>query len=44
MAFQQFNDIINVIFSSTPLVVGIVALLLDNTIHTGESRPRKDMG
>jgi len=41
---RWFNDIINVIFSSPPLVAGSVALFLDNTLHMGESSTRKDRG
>lgn len=41
---RWFNDIINVIFSSPPLVAGMVALFLDSTLHMGESTTRKDRG
>jgi hypothetical protein len=38
----QFNDIVNVIFSSKPFVAGLVAYVLDNTILRHDSR--KDRG
>lgn len=40
----QFNDIINVIFSSKPFVGGIVAYFLDNTLYRHDSTVRKDRG
>nr|CAB3448149.1 unnamed protein product [Digitaria exilis] len=41
---RWFNDIINVLFSSKAFVAGIVAYLLDNTIHRHDSSVRKDRG
>lgn len=40
----QFNDIINVIFSSKAFVAAIVAYFLDNTLHRGDSAVRRDRG
>lgn len=40
----QFNDIINVPFSSEAFVAGCVAYFLDNTIHKKDSAIRKDRG
>ncbi|RRT52291.1 hypothetical protein B296_00031965 [Ensete ventricosum] len=40
----QFNDIVNVIFSSEALVAGVVAYFLDNTLQLHESSTRKDRG
>jgi len=40
----QFNDIINVIFSSKPFVAGFVAFFLDNTLHRHDNATRKDRG
>lgn len=40
--FFQFNDIVNVIFSSKPFVAGLVAYGLDNTIQRHDAR--KDRG
>lgn len=42
--FFQFNDIINVPFSSEAFVAGLVAFFLDNTLHLGEPATRKDRG
>lgn len=36
--FFQFNDIVNVIFSSKPFVAGLVAYGLDNTIQRHDAR------
>ena len=40
----QFNDIINVPFSSEAFVAGILAYFLDNTLHRKDSSVRKDRG
>lgn len=40
----QFNDIINVPFSSEAFVAGVLAYFLDNTLHKKESSIRKDRG
>ena len=40
--FRQFNDMINVPFSSKPFVAGLVAYVLDNTIQVKDAR--KDRG
>jgi solute carrier family 23 (nucleobase transporter), member 1 len=40
----QFNDIVNVIFSSKAFVAAFVAYLLDNTLHRHESSVKKDRG
>lgn len=40
----QFNDIVNVFFSSKAFVGGLVAYLLDNTLHRHESSVKKDRG
>lgn len=40
----QFNDIINIIFSSKPFVAGVVAFFLDNTLHRHHSAIKKDRG
>ena len=39
----QFNDIVNVPFSSEPFVAGLVAYFLDNTLHR-DPTIRKDRG
>lgn len=40
----QFNDIVNVPFSSEAFVAGCVAYFLDNTLHRKDSAIRKDRG
>lgn len=40
----QFNDMINVPFTSKPFVAGLVAYILDNTLQIKESAVRKDRG
>lgn len=40
----QFNDMINVPFSSKAFVAGLVAFFLDNTLHRKDSATRKDRG
>ena len=40
----QFNDIVNVPFSSEAFVAGCVAYFLDNTLHRRDSSIRKDRG
>jgi hypothetical protein len=42
--FQQFNDMINVPFSSKPFVAALVAFFLDNTIHRRDGVVRRDRG
>ncbi|GJN22240.1 hypothetical protein PR202_gb09791 [Eleusine coracana subsp. coracana] len=41
---RWFNDIVNVLFSSKAFVAGLVAYLLDNTLHRHESCVKKDRG
>lgn len=41
---RQFNDMINVPFSSKPFVAVLVAFLLDNTIQVRDSGVRRDRG
>lgn len=41
---SQFNDIINVAFSSKPFVAGFVAFFLDNTLLRQDNATRKDRG
>lgn len=43
-AYCQFNDMINVVFSSKAFVGGATALLLDSTLHRHDSTARKDRG
>lgn len=40
----QFNDMVNVPFSSEPFVAGCVAFFLDNTLHKRDGQVRKDRG
>lgn len=40
----QFNDMVNVLFSSKAFVGGVVAYVLDNTLHRHDSVVRKDRG
>lgn len=40
----QFNDMVNVPFSSEAFVAGILAYFLDNTIHKKDGSIRKDRG
>ncbi|WZZ00520.1 hypothetical protein YC2023_072848 [Brassica napus] len=40
----QFDDMVNVPFSSEPFVAGMVAFFLDNTLHKKDSSIRKDRG
>jgi len=40
----QFNDMINVPFSSEPFVAGILAFFLDATMGKKDSATRKDRG
>lgn len=42
--FCQFNDMINVPFSSEPFVAGLLALFLDFTLHQKDSQTRRDRG
>lgn len=44
LAFWQFNDMINVPFSSEAFVAGILALFLDATLQKKDSQSRKDRG
>ncbi|GJN40370.1 hypothetical protein PR202_gb29577 [Eleusine coracana subsp. coracana] len=41
---RQFNDMINVPFSSKPFVAALVAFFLDNTIHRHDGAVRRDRG
>ena len=41
---RQFNDMINVPFSSKPFVAVLVAFFLDNTIQVRDSGVRRDRG
>lgn len=41
---RWFNDMINVPFSSEPFVAGLLALLLDVTLHKKDSATSKDRG
>uniref|UniRef100_A0ACD5YQH1 Uncharacterized protein n=1 Tax=Avena sativa TaxID=4498 RepID=A0ACD5YQH1_AVESA len=41
---RWFNDMVNVLFSSKAFVGGIVAYVLDNTLHRHEAAVRKDRG
>ncbi|XP_051192631.1 nucleobase-ascorbate transporter 6 [Lolium perenne] len=41
---RWFNDMVNVLFSSKAFVGGIVAYVLDNTLHRHEATVRKDRG
>ena len=43
-SFWQFNDMINVPFSSKAFVAGSLALFLDATLHNKDSQTRKDRG
>lgn len=43
-AHVQFNDMINVLFSSKAFVGGVVAFFLDNTLHRRDGTARKDRG
>ncbi|CAD6207412.1 unnamed protein product [Miscanthus lutarioriparius] len=43
-AHVQFNDMINVVFSSKAFVAGAVAYFLDNTLHRRDGTVRKDRG
>lgn len=40
----QFNDMINVPFSSEPFVAGLLALFLDVSLHRKDVATRKDRG
>lgn len=40
----QFNDMINVPFSSEPFVAGLLAYVLDVTLHKKDNATRKDRG
>lgn len=40
----QFNDMINVPFSSEPFVAGFLAMFLDVTLHGKDNATRKDRG
>ena len=40
----QFNDMVNVPFSSEPFVAGIIAYFLDNTLHKKGDAIKKDRG
>jgi len=42
--FWQFNDMINVPFSSEPFVAGFLAMFLDVTLHKKDTATRKDRG
>jgi len=42
--FWQFNDMINVPFSSEPFVAGFLAMFLDVTLHKKDTTTRKDRG
>lgn len=42
--FWQFNDMINVPFSSEPFVAGLLALFLDFTLHQKDSQTKRDRG
>lgn len=42
--FWQFNDMINVPFSSKAFVAGSLALFLDATLHNKDNQTRKDRG
>lgn len=42
--FGQFNDMINVPFSSEAFVAGLLALFLDSTLHSKDSASQKDRG
>lgn len=42
--FWQFNDMINVPFSSGAFVAGILALFFDVTLHKSDNQTRKDRG
>jgi len=44
LSFLQFNDIVNVPFSSEAFVAGCLAYFLDNTLHRKDSGIRKDRG
>ncbi|KAF7091046.1 hypothetical protein CFC21_093705 [Triticum aestivum] len=41
---RWFNDMVNVLFSSKAFVGGIVAYVLDNTLHRHDGAVRKDRG
>lgn len=43
-SFWQFNDMINVPFSSEAFVAGSLALFLDATLRKNDSQTRKDRG
>lgn len=40
----QFNDVVNVVFSSPVLVGSVVAYFLDSTLSRGDSNVRRDRG
>jgi len=44
ISFWQFNDMINVPFSSKAFVAGSLALFLDATLHNKDNQTRKDRG
>lgn len=44
LLFWQFNDMMNVPFSSEPFVAGLLALFLDFTLHQKDSQTRRDRG
>ncbi|XP_041015679.1 nucleobase-ascorbate transporter 6-like [Juglans microcarpa x Juglans regia] len=41
---RWFNDMINVPFSSEPFVAGLLALILDMTLHRKDNQTKKDRG
>ncbi|KAL8161598.1 hypothetical protein V2J09_013087 [Rumex salicifolius] len=41
---RWFNDMINVPFSSEPFVAGLIAMLLDVTLHKEDNTTKKDRG
>ncbi|KAG6650866.1 hypothetical protein CIPAW_06G072600 [Carya illinoinensis] len=41
---RWFNDMINVPFSSEPFVAGLLALILDLTLHRKDNQTKKDRG
>lgn len=44
LLFLQFNDMINVPFSSEAFVAGLLAFFLDITLHRKDNQTRKDRG
>lgn len=42
--FSQFNDIVNVPFSSEAFIAGTLAYLFDNTLEKKDPQVRKDRG